>query len=173
MSARARPRLRRLGRRQHGVADALSPGVSAWLRPLGALLAPLLAAVSLVAALRPVPALVREIADPPPAEAEGWDRPELYPGDVGIPAVVVERAEEIIPRDGLYAIAIGDQLPVASGGIGVYQALNYFLLPRRWTFDVAAAEWIITWGHSAELLGVPVVREIGVAPGVNIVEVAR
>ena len=160
-----------------GVAEA-APGRNGSrtaARLVGASLAPLLAAVALVAAATTVPALVREIVDAPPA-AERWSRPELYPPHVSIPTDVVVRSEQLMPEDALYAIAIGDQYAVADHGIGVLQALNYFLLPRRWTFDVREAEWIITWGHSSETLGVRIEREWGLStgpPGVNLVKVRR
>ena len=135
--------------------------------------APVLAVVSLASALTTVPGLVDHTVDPPAATQEGWDRPELYPGDIGIPAVVVERAEQLIREDELYAIAIGDQIPVVAGGIGIVQGLHYFLLPRGWTDDYTRADWVIAWGQSSETLGVPIAREYGVAPSVNLVEVRR
>jgi hypothetical protein len=142
-------------------------------RRAGGALAPLLAVVALASALTAVPVLGRNTLDVARADRETWDRPELYPGDVGVPAVVVERAEREIPEDELYAVAVGDQIPVIAGGIGVVQALHYFLLPRRSTAEVWQADWVIAWGQSSETLGVPVAREIGLAPSVNLVEVRR
>ena len=141
-------------------------------RRVGGSFAPLIAALALLAAATTVPDLVRGIVDPPPAD-EGWSRPELYPAHLGIPPEVVERAEQIVPEDGLYAVVFGEQIPVESGGIGIRQGLNYFLLPRRWTRDLDEAGWVIAWGKPAETLGVPVGREVGLAPGVNLVEVRR
>ena len=139
---------------------------------MGASFAPLLAAVALAAAATSVPDLVRGIFDAPSTD-KGWSRPELYPGHIGIPPEVVERAEELLPKDALYTIVFGDQIPVESGGIGIRQGLVYFLLPRRWTRDLEQADWVIAWGKPAETLGVPVAREIGLVSGVNLVEVER
>jgi hypothetical protein len=141
-----------------------------WPRPV---LAPLLAAVALASALTTVPTLVRQTFSPPAQAEDAWDHPELYPGHLGIPAIVVERSQRLIPEDAPYAIVIGDQIPVVAEGIGIVQGLHYFLVPRPWTEDLSGAEWVIAWGHSSETLGVPVSRAIGLAPGVNLVEVAR
>ena len=142
------------------------------MRRVGAALAPLLAALALAAAATTAPDLVRGIVDPP-ADEERWSRPELDPRHIGIPVEVVERTEELVPRDASYTIVFGDQIPVESGGIGVRQGLVYFLLPRRWTNDHERAEWVLAWGESSEALGVRVRREVGLVPGVNLVEVER
>ena len=139
----------------------------------GAILAPLLATVMLASALGAVPGFLRDTAEVVRADRATWNRPELYPGEVGVPAPVVEAAEREIGEDELYAIVIGDQIPVVAGGIGVVQALNYFLLPRRSTTDLRRADWVIVWGESSETVGVPIAREIGVATSVNLVEVRR
>ena len=142
-------------------------------RRAGATVAPLVAALALVSAVAAVPRLVDETIGVARADREGWERPELYPPDIGVPAAVVEVAEREIPEGAVYAIAVGDQIPVLAGGIGVVQALAYFLLPRRWTGELWRAEWVIAWGESSETLGVPIEREIGLAPNVNLVEVRR
>lgn len=148
-------------------------GAARFRRRPGAAVAPLIAAVALGSSLAVVPSLVRDTVGVARADREGWERPELYPGDVGVPAAVVEVAEREIPEDAVYAIAVGDQLPVLAGGVGIVQALAYFLLPRRWSGELWRAEWVIAWGESSETLGVPIEREIGMAPNVNLVEVRR
>ena len=154
-------------------AQARRRGASVVRQMPGVALANLLAAVVLASALAAVPELVRTTVDVARADREGWDRPELYPGDIAVPAAVVEVAEREIGDDDLYAVVVGDQIPVVAGGIGIVQALNYFLLPRRATTDLSRADWVIAWGVSSETIGVPIAREIGLAPSVNLVEVRR
>jgi hypothetical protein len=56
---------------------------------------------------------------------------------------------------------------------GLAQLLWYALLPRRYTSDFQTAQYIVTWDHSSESLGVRVKRETGIGPDGNVVEVGR
>jgi hypothetical protein len=51
--------------------------------------------------------------------------------------------------------------------------MRYWLLPRRYSDDIHDVDWVITFHHPSESLGVPVRREVGLGPDANAVEVAR
>ena len=50
---------------------------------------------------------------------------------------------------------------------------TYWLLPRRYTEDAHAADWVITYNHPASTLGVQIRRQFDLGDGVGAVEVAR
>jgi hypothetical protein len=84
------------------------------------------------------------------------------------------KASRIIPRDATFAIRTGQDPPVDSAIVQAIPPLfEYWLLPRRYTPDVHAAQWVITFHHSSEAMGVPIRKEIGLGPDANLVEVGR
>ena len=64
---------------------------------------------------------------------------------------------QIIPRNATFAVRVGVNPPVE--GI-ILQAVpllfQYWLLPRRYTDDAHAADWVITFNHPAATLGVAI-----------------
>jgi hypothetical protein len=82
------------------------------------------------------------------------------------------QARKSIPRDATYAVVVGRDLsPSARTAVGF--AFRFWLLPRRYTTQRKRAQWVIAYHHASETLGVPYVKEIGLAPDVNLVEVRR
>jgi len=79
-----------------------------------------------------------------------------------------------IPRDATYAVVVGDG-PTVPDIVreGLPQLLEYALLPRRYAADVTGAQYIVTWDHPSETLGVPVKRELGLSSDANLVQVRR
>jgi len=89
-----------------------------------------------------------------------------------VPTAALVHAAQTIPRDATYTIVVGDDPPVELPG-DVEAAFRFWLPPRRYTEHAADADWIVAYHVSSEELGVPVAREIGLAPAVNAVEVKR
>jgi len=84
------------------------------------------------------------------------------------------KAARIIPRDAVFSVEVGDDPPAAPAVVeAVPGVFRYWLLPRRYTPNLHDAEWIVTFHHSSETMGVPIRREIGLAPYSNLVEVGR
>jgi hypothetical protein len=82
------------------------------------------------------------------------------------------KARRIIPRDATFAVRVGYDPPVDSSIVEAIPGLfQYWLLPRRYTPDSHSAQWVVTFHHSSETLGVPIRREIGLGPDANLVEV--
>jgi hypothetical protein len=80
------------------------------------------------------------------------------------------RARELIPRDATYTVVVGNDVPSFLRA-GVPLAFRFWLMPRRYTTQRKRAEWVIAYHHPSETLGVSYVKEIGLAPEVNLVEV--
>lgn len=83
----------------------------------------------------------------------------------------VVRASDVIPPHATYAVVTGPGLTSTQRLADV--AFKLMLLPRVFTTDRHRAQWVIAYRASSELLGVPYTREIGLAPGVNVVEAVR
>ena len=85
-----------------------------------------------------------------------------------------ERARATLPPDAVYSVVVGDTPETQElWHEAIPPLLRYWLLPRRYTPDVRAADWVITFHAPSELLGVPIAREIGLGPDGNAVEVRR
>jgi hypothetical protein len=82
------------------------------------------------------------------------------------------RATQAIPRDATYAIVFGNDPPVANPA-EARVAFRFWLQPRRYVRRAADADWVIAYHRSSETLGVRYSREVGLTPGVNVVEVTR
>jgi hypothetical protein len=94
-------------------------------------------------------------------------------GDIDTRSLLL-RSREAIPANATYTVVVGDTTPVPRYiHDGVPPLLQYWLLPRRYTDDIHAADWIVAVHASSELLGVPVRREIGLGADANALEVAR
>src|SRR5262249_51256319 len=88
--------------------------------------------------------------------------------------LVAIRAAALLPRDSIYTIVAGDPPPPKLyESEGIVPFLRYWLLPRRYTPNLAQAEWVITYHHPSETVGVPYRKEIGLADYVNAFRVTR
>ena len=80
----------------------------------------------------------------------------------------------VIPRDAIFAVRVGLEPPVDSSLLDAIPPLfRYWLLPRRYTDDAHAADWVITFHHPSDTLGVTIRRDVALGPDVHAVEVAR
>jgi hypothetical protein len=79
----------------------------------------------------------------------------------------------VIPREATFAVRVGLEPPVDSSLLeAIPPLLKYWLLPRRYTDDAHAADWVITFHHPSDTLGVTIRRDIALGPDVHAVEVA-
>jgi hypothetical protein len=78
-------------------------------------------------------------------------------------------AAEILPRDAVFYVATGGQ--PGSDAAGPFYA--YWLLPRRHTDDVAAADWIVSFGADPARLGVKVDVVADLGGGAQVLRVRR
>jgi hypothetical protein len=81
-------------------------------------------------------------------------------------------ARRTIPPGATYAIVVGQDPPGADAEL-VTDVLRFWLVPRHYTTDLAAAQWVIAYHHASETLGVPYTQEIGLGPNANVVKVKR
>jgi hypothetical protein len=88
------------------------------------------------------------------------------------PTQVVTAAQQVIPRNATYAIRVGQSPPGAATAL-VEDILRFWLLPRRYTTNLADAQWVIAYHHPSETLGVRYSAEIGLGPDANAVKVSR
>ena len=123
--------------------------------------AALLAVVALLAAVRELPRSLRTEHERVQANAGLSHRQrELAPARWwGLNERLLLRAEQLLPRDAVYSISVGRQ----QASLGVPLFYPYWLLPRRRTRDIRAAQWIVLWGGDRSRLGVEtdVVADLG------------
>jgi hypothetical protein len=131
-----------------------------------------LVAVALLTCARPASQAVRVGLDSLRAPARSLSERELLARPDAIPETYLLLAREQLPPDALFSIAVGDELSELEE-LMVVRFLPYWLAPRRYTPDLTAADWILTFRRSSETLGVPVADEIGLGPDGNAVRVAR
>ena len=83
-------------------------------------------------------------------------------------------SRRVIPRDATFSIRVGLDPPIDSSFLEAFPGLfRYWLLPRRFNEDTRAVDWVITFHHPAETLGVPIRRVVPLGLYTDAVEVAR
>ena len=79
------------------------------------------------------------------------------------------KAAQIIPRGATYSVVVGNSPPTSSSFHEAIPLLfQYWLLPRRFTPNIHAASWVISYSHPSETLGIRYSREINIGPTTNI-----
>lgn len=97
---------------------------------------------------------------------------ELEPVSGDVPGSVLTGAAALMPDEATYQIVVGNNLELSpSTRASVEPLLRYWLLPRRSV--PVDPDWVIAYGASTETLGLPLGRQVEVAPGVVVAEVAR
>lgn len=129
--------------------------------------------LALFAAAARAPGVVRAGYDSVRAPGQSATQRELAPFGSEIAGLIVAAAKAI-PGAATYTIVFGDAPPVsidAEGGAA--STFQYWLLPRRYTPDLASAEWVIAYHHASETVGVRYREEIPLGPYVNAFKVIR
>jgi hypothetical protein len=121
------------------------------------------------------PSVVRSVVDSARTAEPSVAKRELAPADsIGVPNDLLVNASRVIPLDATYAVVVGQTPPTPPPlDVGLPDLVHYWLFPRRWTGNARAADWIVAFHESSELLGVRVAREIGLSDAANAVEVGR
>jgi hypothetical protein len=106
------------------------------------------------------------------SEAERQAAPARY---LGVPQDVLPRARALIPAAATFEVITGPDVdadaPLALAGIRSLAAST--LLPRRLTGDPATADWVLSYGGDLTGVGLRFRRQVTLAPGVVLAEVAR
>ena len=81
-------------------------------------------------------------------------------------------AARLIPRNAVYSIVVGEDPPNPTGfKVAMRFLLQYWLLPRRFTRNIHKAQWVISWHHPSETLGIHYSEEIGIGDYSNVLKV--
>jgi hypothetical protein len=81
-------------------------------------------------------------------------------------------AAKDIPRNALYSVVVGEDPPNPAGfDVAIPGMFQYWLLPRRYTKNIHKAQYVISWHHSSETLGIRYSEELPIGDGSNIVKV--
>jgi hypothetical protein len=131
-------------------------------------------AIALATATYRLPGFVRSAYDAitaPQGVAEARDLGFVFGWQSRLAAT---RAAKLLPRDATYTVVTGDvPPPKVYESEGIVPFLRYWLLPRRYTPDPAQAEWVITYHHPSETVGLPYEKEHNLADYVNAFRVTR
>jgi len=113
---------------------------------------------------------VHALARPAPPAAER-DVGSALGGLLNGPLLTAART---IPRDATFSVRVSFDPPIppayTEAAIGLFR---YWLLPRRFTDDAHAADWIITFHHPTSTLGVRIARIVRLGRYTDAVEVAH
>ena len=83
-------------------------------------------------------------------------------------------SRRVIPRDATFSIRVGESPPIDGSLLEAVPGLfRYWLLPRRYNEDTRAVDWVITFHHPADTLGVAIRKVVPLGPHTDAVEVAR
>lgn len=88
------------------------------------------------------------------------------------PTAALVGAQQLIPARARYTIVIGSYVGMGDPALPRI-ALQMWLVPRLYVASPRDADWVITYHHASESIGVPYLNETEVAPGINVVQVRR
>jgi hypothetical protein len=81
-------------------------------------------------------------------------------------------AAKDIPLNALYSVVVGEDPPNPAGfTVAIPGMFQYWLLPRRFTKNIHKAQYVISWHHSSETLGIKYSEELPIGDDSNIVKV--
>jgi hypothetical protein len=130
--------------------------------------------VALAAAVDKAPSVVRAAYDSTTAHGPSWNAGELGPSFAWETSEEMVNADRTLPRTATYTIVFGNQPPLMDiERTGILPLFRYWLLPRRYTPHLRDAQWVITYHHSSETIGVPYKKEITLGPDANTFRVTR
>jgi hypothetical protein len=129
-------------------------------------------------------ALIAAASQAPKIARDGWTNLTAHTAsttDRQLAAVVYSQAPnstfltaaKIIPLNATYAVVYG-QLPpnpTSDFKFAIPTLFQYWLLPRHYTRDIHKAQWVISWHHPSETLGVRYSEELPIGDDSNIVKV--
>ena len=135
----------------------------------------LVAAVALAAACYRVPGLVRAAHAYVSGPTYSVDTSDLDPLHYFASVQAMQMARSLIPPGDTYTVVVGSDppLPVPDYAKAIQPVFQFWLLPRRYTRDLHRAQWVITYHHTSETVGVRYSRELGLGPDANLLQVVR
>jgi len=128
-------------------------------------------ALALLAAAARAPGVVQLAYDSVTAPGQSATQRELAPFSSGLDVELLA-ATRAIPATATYTIVFGSAV-APSDVSGANSAIQYWLLPRRFTPDISAAQWVIAYDQAPETLGVHYRKVIPLGPDVNAFKVVR
>jgi hypothetical protein len=130
--------------------------------------------LSLVAAVAKLPTTIRAADTSLRSDDYAWRAGELGPSFAWETSQELTNAAKTLPRNAVYTIVFGNDPPLQDiERTGIVPLFRYWLLPRRYTSRLHEAQWVITYHHSSETVGVPYAKEITLGPDANTFEVTR
>lgn len=140
--------------------------------------AALVAAAALGGALYRVPALERTSHRYLKAPSYSLESADLDPLKYFVSIGALVMARNTIPADATYTIVVGHDPPLADSpaqaadlAVAITPIFRMWLLPLRYTPKLHRAQWVITYHHSSESLGIKYSREIYLSFDANLLEV--
>jgi hypothetical protein len=129
---------------------------------------------ALGAAIAKTPGVVRTAYDSVTAHGPSWNSGELGPSFAWATSEEMVNAANTLPKNATYTIVFGNAPPLMPiERTGILPLFRYWLLPRRYTPRLRDAQWVITYHHSSETVGVPYKKEIGLGLDANTFKVTR
>jgi hypothetical protein len=136
--------------------------------------AAVVAVLALVAAAAEAPGVVRAAYNSFTAHGQSWNSGELGPSFAWETSEEMTNATKVLPRNAVYTIVFGNAPPLQPiEQSGILPLFRYWLLPRRYTPRLRDAQWVITYHHASETVGVPYRKEITLGPDANTFRVTR
>ena len=133
-----------------------------------------IAVLALIAAGSQAPKIARLAWSQATAPSESLTNRELAAVIIAQDPTMFQKAATIIPRNATYSVVVGNEPPTSADFHELLPFLfQYWLLPRRFTRDVHDAQWVISYSHPSETLGVPYSEELNISPTANVVKVKR
>jgi hypothetical protein len=133
-----------------------------------------LACVALVAAAAELPSTVRGAYRQVTSHGPSWNSGEWGPSPAWETTEEAQNARATLPPDAVYTIVFGNAPPLKPNEAQMILPLfRYWLLPRRYTPKRRDAQWVITYHHSSETIGLPYKKEITLGPDANTFRVTR
>jgi hypothetical protein len=136
--------------------------------------AAVLAVLALIAAAAELPSVLRSAYQTVTSHGQSWNSGELGPSFSSDTSDELVNAAKTLPRNATYTIVFGNAPPLQPiERTGILPLFRYWLLPRRYTPRLREAQWVITYHHSSETVGVPYRKEITLGADANTFEVTR
>jgi hypothetical protein len=140
--------------------------------------AALVAAAALGGALYRVPALVRISHHSLKQPGMSLEDADLDPLKYFVSIGALVTAENTIPRGATWTIVVGHDPPLgdtpaqsADLATAIPPIFRMWLLPLRYTPKLHKAQWVITYHHSSESLGIKYSKEIYLSYDANLLKV--
>lgn len=131
-----------------------------------------LAGIALVAAASQVAPLAQVGYERVTAPSRDLRDADVDPFAYFAPTEPLVLAQQAIPNNATYSLAIGNDPPGTSAEI-VRDLFQFWLLPRRFVARPADAQWVIVYHEPPGAFHVPHVKDISLGPAVDAVEVRR